>query len=176
MWSADGFLAVSNGGTFVYDAQGMRIARFAGQPRAWSPDGSLLAVERGGSLAVVDADGMHPRTLVGKLVPGTRRLIPDYVEFTPDGQSIAYDATGAGPRLVSVNGGPSVKLPGSGAWSCRLAALRVRDRHARRHPDPRRRPHRRLLAPAVAAARPVPRSSGCSGRRTDAASCTTPAT
>jgi Tol biopolymer transport system component len=117
MWSSSGYLAVSDGGTFVYDEQGTRIARFAGQPRAWSPDGSLLAVERGGSLAVVGAHGMNARTLVGKLVPGTRRLTPDYVEFTPDGQSIAYDATGAGPRLVSISGGPSVKLPGSGAWS-----------------------------------------------------------
>ena len=106
MWSPDGLLAVANGGTWVYDATGTRVARFPGQPRAWSPDGSLLAVERGGSLAVVAADGTNARTLVGTLVPGTRRLIPDYVEFTPDGRSIAYDATGAGPRLVSVSRRP----------------------------------------------------------------------
>ena len=117
IWSSTGLLAVSNGGTFVYDAQGSRVARFAGQPRAWSPDGSLLAVERGGSLVVVGADGSNARTLVGKLVTGTRRLLPDYVEFTPDNRSIAYDATGAGPRLVDVGGGPSARLPGPGSWS-----------------------------------------------------------
>jgi Tol biopolymer transport system component len=117
MWSSKDLLAVANGGTWVYDANGTRVSRFPGQPRAWSPDGSLLAVEREGSLAVVAADGSNARTLVGTLVPGTRRMIPDYVEFTPDGQSIAYDATGAGPRLVAVAGGPSVKLPGTGSWS-----------------------------------------------------------
>jgi Tol biopolymer transport system component len=117
IWSSVGLLAVSDGGTFVYDAKGRRVARVAGQPRAWSPDGSLLAVERGGSLVVVDADGANARTLVGKLVTGSRRLLPDYVEFTPDGRSIAYDATGAGPRLVAVAGGPSARLPGSGSWS-----------------------------------------------------------
>ena len=117
MWSSNGLLAVSNGGTFVYDAQGTRVARFAGQPRAWSPDGSQLAVESGGALKLVGADGSNPRTLVRKLVPGTHRLIPDFVEFTPDGRSIAYDATGAGPKLVDVTGGPSVALPGPGSWS-----------------------------------------------------------
>ena len=121
MWSADGLLAVSNGGTFVYDALGTRVARFAGQPRAWSPDGSLLAVERGGSLEVVGSDGSQPRMLVRKLVPGSSRLIPDFVAFTPDGQSVTYDATGAGPKLVPVTGGPSIALPGSGAWSANSA-------------------------------------------------------
>jgi Tol biopolymer transport system component len=117
LWSSKGLLAVANGGTWVYDAKGTRVARFPGQPRAWSPDGSLLAVERGGSLTVVGADGTNARTLVGKLVPGTHRLIPDDVGFTPDGQSVVYDATGAGPRLVPVAGGRSVKLPGPGSWS-----------------------------------------------------------
>jgi Tol biopolymer transport system component len=117
MWSSNGLLAVSNGGTWIYDAQGTRVSRFAGQPRAWSPDGSLLAVESGGARKVVGSDGSSPRTLVRRLVPGTRRLIPDFVEFTPDGRSIAYDATGAGPRLVEVTGGPSIALPGAGSWS-----------------------------------------------------------
>jgi Tol biopolymer transport system component len=117
MWSSNGLLAVANGGAFIYDAQGTRVAHFAGHPRAWSPDGTLLAVERGGSLKVVGADGSNPRTLVRRLVPGSQRLIPDVVEFTPDGLSIVYDATGGGPRLVDVTGGPSVKLPGSGSWS-----------------------------------------------------------
>ncbi|MDX6569779.1 MAG: hypothetical protein QOH15_2357 [Gaiellales bacterium] len=117
MWSSGGLLAVSNGGTFVYDAKGRRVARFPGQPRAWSPDGTLLAVERAGSLMVAGADGSNVRTLVGELVSGPRRLLPDYVEFTPDGRSIAYDATGAGPRIVDVTGGLSARLPGPGSWS-----------------------------------------------------------
>jgi Tol biopolymer transport system component len=117
MWSSAGLLAVSNGGTWVYDAQGTKISRFAGRPRAWSPDGSLLAVESRGALQVVGADGTDPRTLVRTLVPGTRRLIPDIVEFTPDGRSVAYDATGAGMKLVDVLGGASVALPGPGSWS-----------------------------------------------------------
>jgi Tol biopolymer transport system component len=117
MWSSTGLLAVANGRTFIYDATGHRVARFPGQPRAWSPDGTLLAVEASGSLRVVLSDGTNPRTVVARLVPGSKRLIPDYVAFTPDGQSIAYDATGAGPRLVSVAGGPSIALPGRGSWS-----------------------------------------------------------
>jgi Tol biopolymer transport system component len=117
MWSSGGLLAVQNGGTFVYDAEGHRLSRFAGQPRAWSPDGTLLAVEVGGSLRVVSADGSGSRTLVKRLVTGSAPLIPDYVSFTPDGQSIAYDATGAAPRLVPVTGGASRALPGPGAWS-----------------------------------------------------------
>ena len=117
MWSSNGMLAVSDGGTVVYDAQGQQLARFPGQPRAWSPDGSLLAVERAGSLMVVGSDGSNAVTVVRRLVSGSSRLVPDFVSFTPDGQSIAYDATGAGPKLVAVTGGPSVTLPGSGAWS-----------------------------------------------------------
>jgi Tol biopolymer transport system component len=117
MWSSDGLLAVSNGGTFIYDAHGTRLAHFAGQPRAWSPDGSLLAIERSGSLIVVRSDGSGAITVVRRLVTGSARLVPDYVAFTPDGQSIAYDATGAGPKAVPVTGGPSVTLPGYGAWS-----------------------------------------------------------
>jgi TolB protein len=117
IWSSNGLLAVSNGAAFVYDAHGTRMAHFPGQPRAWSPDGTLLAIERGGSLMVVRVDGSKARTLVGTLVSGRRRLLPDYVEFTPDGLSIAYDATGAGPRLVAVLGGSSVRLPGPGSWS-----------------------------------------------------------
>jgi Tol biopolymer transport system component len=117
MWSSNGLLAVSNGGTFIYDSHGQRLARFSGQPRAWAPDGSLLAIERSGSLIVVRPDGTGAVTLVRRLVPGSSRLVPDYVAFTPDGNSVAYDATGAGPRLVTVTGGPSVTLPGYGAWS-----------------------------------------------------------
>jgi Tol biopolymer transport system component len=117
MWSSGGLLAVSNGGTFIYDTQGQRLSHFAGQPRAWSPDGSVLAIERSGSLMVVRSDGSGAITLVRRLVPGSSRLVPDYVAFTPDGQSIAYDATGAGPKAVPVSGGPSVTLPGYGAWS-----------------------------------------------------------
>ena len=49
--------------------------------------------------------------------PARSACSPTTSQFTPDGQSIAYDATGAGPRLVPVAGGPSVKLPGAGAWS-----------------------------------------------------------
>ena len=144
MWSPDGLLAVANGGTWVYDAHGTRVARFPGQPRAWSPDGSLLAVERGGSLAVVAADGTNARTLVGTLVPGTRRLIPDYVEFTPDGRvdRVRRDRRGPDGSCPST-GGPSVKLPGLGVVVRRLVALRVRDRPQERHPGPRRQPHRR---------------------------------
>ena len=117
MWSSNGMLAVSDGGTVIYDAQGQQLARFPGQPRAWSPDGSLLAVERAGSLMVVGSDGSNAVTVVRRLVSGSSRLVPDFVSFTPDGQSIAYDATGAGPKLVAVTGGPSVTLPGPGAWS-----------------------------------------------------------
>jgi Tol biopolymer transport system component len=117
MWSSSGLLAVANGGTFVYDAKGHRVAHFAGQPRAWSPDGTQLAIEVAGSLRVVSSQGTGARTLVKRLVPGSARLLPDYVAFTPDGQSIAYDATGSGPRLVSIAGGPSVVLPGPGSWS-----------------------------------------------------------
>jgi Tol biopolymer transport system component len=117
MWSSNGLLAVANGGTFVYDASGHRLAHFTGEPRAWSPDGTLLAIEVAGSLRVVSPQGTGSRTLVQRLATGTRRLIPDYVAFTPDGQSVAYDATGAGPRLVSITGGASTALPGPGSWS-----------------------------------------------------------
>jgi Tol biopolymer transport system component len=117
MWSSDGLLAVSNGGTWVYDAQGTKLSRFPGRARAWSPDGTMLAIESRGALQVVAADGSNPRTLVRTLVPGASRLIPDIVEFTPDGRSLAYDATGAGLKLVDVLGGASVPLPGPGSWS-----------------------------------------------------------
>ena len=60
MWSSAGLLAVSNGGSWIYDAQGTKIARFAGRPRAWSPDGSLLAVESGGALQVVGCGRQQP--------------------------------------------------------------------------------------------------------------------
>jgi Tol biopolymer transport system component len=117
MWSSTGMLAIANGGTYVYDATGNRVARFGGEPRAWSPDGSLLAIETRGALEVVHADGSDPVTLVRRLVTGARALVTDYVAFTPDGQSVAYDATGTGTRLVPVTGGPSVLLPGPGSWS-----------------------------------------------------------
>ncbi|MEO9174388.1 MAG: hypothetical protein ABI317_02655, partial [Gaiellales bacterium] len=117
MWSSTGLLAVANVGTFIYDATGHRVTHFAGEPRAWSPDGTLLAIEVAGSLRIVSPDGTGARTLVQRLVPGKARLVPDYVAFTPDGASVAYDATGAGPRLVAITGGPSIALPGPGAWS-----------------------------------------------------------
>ena len=147
----NGMLAVSDGGTVIYDAQGQQLARFPGQPRAWSPDGSLLAVERAGSLMVVGSDGSNAVTVVRRLVSGSSRLVPDFVAFTPDGQSIAYDATGAGPKLVAGHRRAERHASGPRRVVCRLRALRVRAAASRRRADPRRQPLRSLVAPARAA-------------------------
>ena len=127
-----GMLAVSNGGT-VHLRRAGTAARALPGPAARVVAGRQPARGRARRLA----DGRRGRTaptrctLVRRLVPGSSRLVPDFVAFTPDGQSIAYDATGAGPKLVPVTGGPSVTLPGLRRVVCRLRALRVRARSAR---------------------------------------------
>ena len=176
MWSSNGMLAVSDGGTVIYDAQGQQLARFPGQPRAWSPDGSLLAVERAGSLMVVGSDGSNAVTVVRRLVSGSSRLVPDFVAFTPDGQSIAYDATGRRPEARSGHRRAERHASGLRRVVCRLRALRVRaaaSRRARRSASATASEPRRTCSPCY---RQAPRSSVSSGRRATAASSTTRAT
>ena len=90
--------------------------------------------------------GANPRTLVGKLVTGSRRLLQSCVEFTLDGRSLAYDAACTGPRLVSVTGRAQHGTPGIRQLVARRRAVRVRGRQERRYTGAGGRPARRRVA------------------------------
>ena len=151
MWSANGMLAVSDGGTVVYDENGQRLARFPGQPRAWSPDGSLLAVERAGALMVVGSDGSN-RGDGG--APSRVRLIPVGARLRRVHPGRAVDRVRRdGRRSEARHGHRRAERHASGLRRvvCRLRALRVRAPASRRRADPCRQPVRSLVASARAA-------------------------
>jgi hypothetical protein len=124
-WSPDGrrlaYIAPGAGGTgdvFVRDADGThrgRITQTDGVDESspsWSPDGRYLAVERGGRIVILRADGGGERRLIRGLQPA----------WSPGGRRIAF-TDGNDLYLVSARGGGARRVtsaPGAQtapAWS-----------------------------------------------------------
>jgi TolB protein len=116
LWSSQGLLSVSSTQgltTRIVDTQGRQLTRLAGQARAWSPDGRLVALSTGSRLLLADPSR-----------PGTQRVLaahanwtPSWVAFTPDGSAVGF-AGYTGAMLAPVNGGLTRKLPWPpGVWS-----------------------------------------------------------
>jgi Tol biopolymer transport system component len=122
----------ANGAAVILDESGRTLARVAGTPLRWSPDGRLLAFRRGQAVWVGDP-----------LVPSRARVvIPTWnggpVDFTPDGRALeGHDAAGR-PVLFPVAGGKPVLggAGGLGAWSPsgRLAYADYAGAYAHAHP------------------------------------------
>jgi Tol biopolymer transport system component len=99
----------------VLTATGRVVARIAGAARAWSPDGTTLALTRPSTLA-----------LVRPAHPGRPRVVPTFgaavywVAFTPDGRDVVYAGGVSGTaQMAAVSGGRPRPFPAAsaGAWS-----------------------------------------------------------
>ena len=103
VWSSTGELAiVRHGVVWVRTAARMQHPRRlgAGTSPSWSPDGSMLAISRGGWLWVIRLRDGRTR----RLTPGTAPA------WSPDGRLIAYVGRGEVLRIVSGTGGSSRSL------------------------------------------------------------------
>jgi dipeptidyl aminopeptidase/acylaminoacyl peptidase len=115
-WSPDGrrlaYLAPGAGGAgdvFVADADGSNRGRVTATPEdeaspTWSPDGRRIAVEREGAIAVIRADGAHPRVVARGAEPA----------WSPGGRQIAFSA-GGDLFLVAAEGGPPRRVAATAA-------------------------------------------------------------
>ena len=117
LWSAGGDLAVTRKASAeVMNGAGHLVARIAGVARAWSSDGTTLALTRPSAIALV-----RP----GR--PGGPRIIPIaagtplyWVAFTPDGRDVAYAGGTSGAAEIAAVGGGTPRPFGAasaGTWS-----------------------------------------------------------
>jgi hypothetical protein len=97
VWSASGTLAVVARGRIWAGRPGALRQLGLGTAPSWSPDGSRLAIVRGGWVTVLQVAGGRGRALA----PGTAPA------FSPDGRLIAYIDSGHHVRVVSSSGGRS---------------------------------------------------------------------
>ncbi len=116
LWSSDGRLAVAGEQrTAVLSSSGRRIADLAGVARAWSRDGSTLALVRPGALLLAKPGaGTPPRVVYRR-----GRATAYWVAFTPDGRTVAFAAGLGAPLMAEVAGGPVRAFAGQplGSWS-----------------------------------------------------------
>ena len=129
LWSSDGRLAVAGEQrTVVLSSAGRRIADAGGVARAWSRDGSTLALVRPGALLLARPGRPARRA---SSTGGART--PYWVAFTPDGRTVVFAGGLGAPQMAAVAGGPVRAFAGQpfGTWS-RPAATRSPSRAARR--------------------------------------------
>ena len=116
LWSSSGRLAVTQKGrTSVLTGAGHVVAHVAGAARAWSPDGSTLALTRPGSLALV-----RPRSAARARVIPIPGAALYWVAFTPDGRDVVYAGGVSGTaEMAVVSGGKPRPFPAAsaGTWS-----------------------------------------------------------
>ena len=103
-----------NAGGLIVNERGRTVARVPGPPLNWTPDGRILAFQRGTRLAIIDPTS---RSAVPRLLPSP----PDgnAVLFTPDSRYASTTDNGK-PVLVPVDGGPEIQGGaggGPGVWS-----------------------------------------------------------
>ena len=116
LWSADGRLAVAGEKrTEVLSAGGRSIASLSGVARAWSRDGSTLALARPGALVLARPGRAGAPHVVYQGGSGT----PYWVAFTPDGRTIAFAGGLGDPQMAAVAGGGVRAFAGQpfGRWS-----------------------------------------------------------
>jgi dipeptidyl aminopeptidase/acylaminoacyl peptidase len=116
LWSPDGRLAVAGAKrTEVLSAAGRSIARLAGVGRAWSRDGSALALVRPGALVVARPGRAGAPHVVYEGGSGT----PYWVAFTPDGRTILFAGGLGEPQMAAVAGGRVRTFAGQpfGSWA-----------------------------------------------------------
>ena len=114
LWSADGRLAVAGEQrTVVLSSTGRRIAALSGVARAWSRDGTTLALVRPDALALARPGAGAPRVVY------RGRARPYWVAFAPDGRTVVFAGGLGAPQMVAVAGGPVRAFAGQpfGAWS-----------------------------------------------------------
>jgi Tol biopolymer transport system component len=116
LWSASGRLAVTQKArTVVMTGAGRVVARIAGAARAWSPDGSTLALTRSDALALV-RPGHSARA---RIVP-TAGATLYWVAFTPDSRDVVYAGGVSGTaETAAVSGGKPrpFAAASAGTWS-----------------------------------------------------------
>jgi Tol biopolymer transport system component len=116
LWSASGRLAVTQKAhTTVLTATGHVVARIAGTARAWSPDGTTLALTRPGSLALV-----RPSHRARARVISTAGATLYWVAFTPDSRAVVYAGGISGTaETAAVSGGKPHRFDAAsaGTWS-----------------------------------------------------------
>ena len=116
LWSADGRLAVAGEkSTEVLSASGRSIARLAGVGRAWSHDGSTLALVRPGALVLARPGASAAVHVVYRGGNGN----PYWVAFTPDGSTVVFAGGLGEPQMAAVAGGRVRPFAGQpfGSWS-----------------------------------------------------------
>jgi TolB protein len=117
LWSANGDLAVTRkASTSVIDGAGRVIAGVAGVARAWSPDGTTLAVTRASAIALVRPG----RSRSPRIIPLAAGASLYWVAFTPDGRDVAYaGGTSGTAEIAAVSGGKPHPFgaASAGTWS-----------------------------------------------------------
>jgi Tol biopolymer transport system component len=116
LWSAAGQLAVAGEKrTEVVSATGRSIARLSGVARAWSRDGSMLALARPGALVLARPGRSGAPHVVYQGGSGT----PYWVAFTPDGGTVVFAGGLGDPQMAAVAGGRVRAFTGQpfGIWS-----------------------------------------------------------
>jgi TolB protein len=125
-WSRGGVLAASDSAgttTLLVDEAGRTVRRLAAQPLAWSPDGSLLAVNRETGprsrptfrVVLESMTGALPRVVASGL-----RFGAGWAAFTPDGRALGFEGP-SHPELYTLATGKLAPLAGfagsRGQWS-----------------------------------------------------------
>jgi Tol biopolymer transport system component len=116
LWSPDGTLAVAGEKrTEVLSSTGRSIAGLSGVARAWSPDGSTLALARPGELTLARPGRAGAAHVVYEGGSGT----PYWVAFTPDGRTVVFAGGFGNPQMAPVAGGRVRAFAGQafGSWS-----------------------------------------------------------
>ena len=121
-WSRRGLLALTETDAatppdratgLIVDEAGRRVTRIPGLPLNWTPDGRMIALQRGTQDWVMDARGTGIPVILPSPADGSG------VSFTPDSRYAATTDDGK-PVLVPLNGGPEIQGGpggGAGAWS-----------------------------------------------------------
>ena len=101
--------------TAVVDAEGEQLARLAGVARAWSPDGTTLALTRPRGLVLARPGRPGGPRVVFSRGSGTL----SWIAFTPDSRSVVFAGGLGAAQMAEVAGGPVRPFPGQpfGTWS-----------------------------------------------------------
>jgi hypothetical protein len=95
VWSAQGRLAVVAGGRIWIGKPGRLRPIGPGSAPSWSPDGSRIAIVRGGWIAIVRVSDRTARRVAGGTAPA----------FSPDGRWVAFIGTRHSVDVISSAGG-----------------------------------------------------------------------